>query len=588
MSSRRASSPSWSAVTATERRGAGSAGPTRSSTRVSEAWSSSTTRVAGKDACSSPAARCAIQTGATACIPAGTWMKTPPRQSAFHMATKYDSPMPIPERPRWTRSGWRTAASSREETITPWASSDSAFSTVTLPSGPQRTSAAPGRTVRGRLWASSSSSRAGVPAAAKRSRWSLAMSVRRQSSSRDEDGAGMAEKASHAAVRRSASHAGLPATLASRVSRQTTPVAVAASAIRRRRSRAPRSRKRAAQGGSALKCVTDRAAELTPRSAFWTPPSPDGPLHGERQQPVELHRVLHRQLLDEGLEEAVDDERGRLHLVDAPGLEVEDLVLAHLGHAGLVAERDVRVLDVHVGVGVAPGLLVEEQGVAADVGLHVGRLGQDPDVAAVGGAPGPLGDGAADHVARRVGGHVDALAARVLVLTIASEGGGEGLPVGPLAHQVDRGIFHRHLGAQIPVNPLDGRVFLGDGALGDQVVDVVRPVLDGRVADVGTLLGDDLDHRGVQGVVGVGGGRTALDVVDVGALVGDDQRPLELAHVVAVDPEVGLERDVDAHPLGDVDEGAARPHRAVQGRELVVIGRDHGAEVALEELLVLA
>ena len=58
------------------------------------------------------------------------------------------------------------------------------------------------------------------------------MSVRRQSSSRDEDGAGIAEKASQAAVLRSASHAGLPATLASRVSRQTTPVAMAASVTR--------------------------------------------------------------------------------------------------------------------------------------------------------------------------------------------------------------------------------------------------------------------------------------------------------------------------------------------------------------------
>src|ERR1019366_7161246 len=137
----------------------------------------------------------------------------------------------------------------------------------------------------------------------------------------------------------------------------------------------------------------------------------------------------------------------------------------------------------------------------ADVGLHVGRLGQDPDVAAVGGPPGPLGDRAADHVARRVGGHVDALAARVLVLAAAGKGGGEDLPVGPLGHQVDRGVLHGHLGAQIPVDPLDGRVLLGDGPLGDQVVDIVRPVLDGGVADVGTLLGDDLDHRGVQGVV---------------------------------------------------------------------------------------
>ena len=44
----------------------------------------------------------------------------------------------------------------------------------------------------------------------------------------------------------------------------------------------------------------------------------------------------------------------------------------------------------------------------------------------------------------------------------------------------------------------------------------------------------------------------ALDVVDVGAFVDDDQRALELAHVLGVDPEIGLER------LVDMDAGRAR------------------------------
>jgi len=43
----------------------------------------------------------------------------------------------------------------------------------------------------------------------------------------------------------------------------------------------------------------------------------------------------------------------------------------------------------------------------------------------------------------------------------------------------------------------------------------------------------------------------ALDVVHVGALVDDDQRALELAHVLGVDTEVGLQRDLDvARPFG--------------------------------------
>src|SRR3712207_9551373 len=71
----------------------------------------------------------------------------------------------------------------------------------------------------------------------------------------------------------------------------------------------------------------------------------------------------------------------------------------------------------------------------------------------------------------------------------------------------------------------------------------------------------------------------------VGALVDDDQRALELAHVLGVDPEVGLQRDLDVHALRHVDEGAARPHRRVQRGELVVADRDDGAEVLLEDVL---
>lgn len=74
----------------------------------------------------------------------------------------------------------------------------------------------------------------------------------------------------------------------------------------------------------------------------------------------------------------------------------------------------------------------------------------------------------------------------------------------------------------------------------------------------------------------------------VAALVGDDQRALELAHVLRVDAEVGLQRDLDVDVLGHVDERAARPDRRVERGELVVARGDHRAEVLLEELGVLA
>ncbi len=182
---------------------------------------------------------------------------------------------------------------------------------------------------------------------------------------------------------------------------------------------------------------------------------------------------------------------------------------------------------------------------------------------------------------------MDGLAAGVLVLALAGERDRQDLAVRTLAEQPDRRVFHRELGPQVPVDPLHGGALVGDGALGDEVVDVVRPVLDRRVAAARVLLDDDLDDRGVQRVGRVDRRGATLDVVHVGAFVDDDQRALELAHVLGVDPEIGLQRHLDVHARRDVDERAARPDRGVQSCELVVVLRDDRPEVLLDELLVL-
>ena len=163
--------------------------------------------------------------------------------------------------------------------------------------------------------------------------------------------------------------------------------------------------------------------------------------------------------------------------------------------------------------------------------------------------------------------------------------------VSPLACspvQVDGRVLHGDLGADVAIDPLHGGALFADGALGHQVVHVVGPVLDGGVADAGALLDDDFHDGGVQRVRGVDRRGAALDVVDVGVLVRDDQRALELAHVFRVDAEVGLQRNVHVDALGDVHEGSAGPHGRVQRGKLVVAHGNDGAEVLLEDLRVLA
>ena len=69
-------------------------------------------------------------------------------------------------------------------------------------------------------------------------------------------------------------------------------------------------------------------------------------------------------------------------------------------------------------------------------------------------------------------------------------------------------------------------------------------------------------------------------------LFGDDQRvvhPRPLARALADD---GLERLVNDHVAGHVNERAAVPARIVQRAELVLVGGDRGAEVSLHQLRV--
>ena len=189
---------------------------------------------------------------------------------------------------------------------------------------------------------------------------------------------------------------------------------------------------------------------------------------------------------------------------------------------------------------------------------------------------------------RGLGRGVRHLGARVLVLAGARVRDRQHLAVRLRAGHHDGRVLHRELRAEVAVDPLDGRLGLGPRPLGDEVVDVRRPVLDRRVADARARLGDQLDDRGVQRVGGVHRRRAALDVVHRRTLVGDDQRALELARVLRVDAEVRLQRHVDVHARRHVDERATRPHRRVERGELVVARRDDRAEVLLHELGVLA
>ena len=81
--------------------------------------------------------------------------------------------------------------------------------------------------------------------------------------------------------------------------------------------------------------------------------------------------------------------------------------------------------------------------------------------------------------------------------------------------------------------------------------------------------------------------RAAFEIADVGALVGDDQRALELAGILLVDAEIGRQLHRAAHARRHVDERAVGKHRRIERGEEIVGDRHHRAEIFPHQLRML-
>src|SRR5215469_3467591 len=84
------------------------------------------------------------------------------------------------------------------------------------------------------------------------------------------------------------------------------------------------------------------------------------------------------------------------------------------------------------------------------------------------------------------------------------------------------------------------------------------------------------------------GEEAALDIMYIRAWGSNDQRALELAHILRIDAEVGLQRDLHPHALRHIHETAAAPDSAVQRGKLVVRWRNDCPEVFLHEVGIQA
>ena len=113
------------------------------------------------------------------------------------------------------------------------------------------------------------------------------------------------------------------------------------------------------------------------------------------------------------------------------------------------------------------------------------------------------------------------------------------------------------------------------------------PVLHGGVFDLGVIERNQFDYRGMQLVFIANRSGTAFEIADGRALVGNDQRALELTGFRSVDPEVGGKLHGTAHALGHIHKRAIAEHRSVKrGKEVVAVGH-HRSQVFLHQVGVI-
>ena len=114
--------------------------------------------------------------------------------------------------------------------------------------------------------------------------------------------------------------------------------------------------------------------------------------HFELDQPIQLNRVLHRQLLGDRFDEAIDDQRIGFRLVETTAHQVEELIFSDLGDGCLMTNLALVLFDANGGIGVSASMLIELERVTADTGLRVVGPPIDTHQATIGSATRSFGD----------------------------------------------------------------------------------------------------------------------------------------------------------------------------------------------------
>src|SRR5438105_13834885 len=124
-------------------------------------------------------------------------------------------------------------------------------------------------------------------------------------------------------------------------------------------------------------------------------------------------------------------------------------------------------------------------------------------------------------------------------------------------------------------------------ALVGELVGVAAPLLEGDVADLRPLAEEDLGGPARQRRLVERGREELVQVVELGALPGNDQGMGENGGAASARPVLTDERLFDLDEVGDIQKSAAAEECGVDGSELVAVGSHLAEEPLLDEVAVL-
>src|SRR5207248_10376191 len=119
------------------------------------------------------------------------------------------------------------------------------------------------------------------------------------------------------------------------------------------------------------------------------------------------------------LNEAVDDQRVGLGLIQSTAHQVEELVVTDFRDGRLVADFGLVLLHANGWIGIGASMLIEQERVTADMGFGVVRTPIDADQTAIRGSTIPLGDRLRENLGSGVRSKVRDLGSSIQLHAIA-------------------------------------------------------------------------------------------------------------------------------------------------------------------------